>query len=396
MANDNKGFITVAVKMLIEPELKLVESVLKDLKGEVSKETTKQIFSEETIELAKKEIARAKAIIKRDASGKDADGNDLYDKNTQNAVGAMNAISSAESKVATEGLQMVKKGLGFLEEIHARLVSASPLLRTIESLFNLAVQLFFMPLGNKLAEVMIPAVIELVDQVTNMWAAFEGKSLGQILESMIEMGAQVFGNYFNNLASELSGQGTLLGSIASLLSAIGNFIQDGTLVNLMSFGVKALSFMLEHIKEIIATLVAFKVASLANQIAMMFVIATSSSLAGKFGAGAAVAAAFAGMAVSAGAGIGAGLTTYNMMNGESLGDAALHAGATMVTYGGYDIGKAVRSKITSGASGTGGSKQTNVHNTFNFNGLTDTQLEKKVRNITNEQYNNHRLQSNYG
>jgi hypothetical protein len=95
MANDNKGFITVAVKMLIEPELKLVESVLKDLKGEVSKETTKQIFSEETIELAKKEIARAKSIIKRDASGKDADGNDLYDKNTQNAVGAMNAISSA-------------------------------------------------------------------------------------------------------------------------------------------------------------------------------------------------------------------------------------------------------------------------------------------------------------
>ena len=396
MANDNKGFITVAVKMLIEPELKLVESVLKDLKGEVSKETTKQIFSEETIELAKKEIARAKAIIKRDASGKDADGNDLYDKNTQNAVGAMNAISSAESKVATEGLQMVKKGLGFLEEIHARLVSASPLLRTIESLFNLAVQLFFMPLGNKLAEVMIPAVIELVDQVTDMWAAFEGKSLGQILEIMIEKGAQVFGNYFNNLSSQLSGQGTLLGSISSMLSAIGNFIQDGTLVNLMSFGVKALSFMLEHIKGIIATLVAFKVASLANQVATMFVIATSGSLAGKFGAGIGIAAAVAGTATSAIAGTGAGLTTYNMMNGESLGDAALHAGATMVTRGGYDIGKAVRSKITSEASGTGGSKQTNVHNTFNFNGLTDTQLEKKVRNITNEQYNNHRLQSNYG
>ena len=161
-------------------------------------------------------------------------------------------------------------------------------------MFNLAVQLFFMPLGNKLAEVMIPAVIELVDQVTEMWAAFEGKSLGQILEIMIEKGAQVFGNYFNNLASQLSGQGTLLGSIASLLSAIGNFIQDGTLINLVSFGVKALSFMLEHIKEIIATLVAFKVASLANQIATMFVIATSGSLAGKFGAGAAVAAAVAG------------------------------------------------------------------------------------------------------
>lgn len=391
MANDQKGFITVAVKMLIEPELKLVESVIKDLKGKVSEETTKQIFSDETIELAKKEIARAKSIIKRDVSD-----SDQYSKETQSAVGAMNAISSAESKVATEGLQMVKKGLGFLEEIHARLVSASPLLRTIESLFNLAVQLFFMPLGNKLAEVMIPAVIELVDQVTEMWAAFEGKSLGQILEIMIEKGAQVFGNYFNNLASQLSGQGTLLGSISSMLSAIGNFIQDGTLVNLMSFGVKALSFMLEHIKEIIATLVAFKVASLANQIATMFVIATSGSLAGKFGAGAAVAAAFAGTAISAGAGIGAGLTTYNMMNGESLGDAALHAGATMVTHGGYDIGKAVRSKITSGASGTGGSKQTSVHNTFNFNGLTDTQLEKKVRNITNEQYNNHRLQSNYG
>jgi len=284
---------------------------------------------------------------------------------------------------------MGKKGLGFLEEIHARLVSASPLLRTIESLFNLAVQLFFMPLGNKLAEVMIPAVIELVDQVTDMWAAFEGKSLGQILEIMIEKGAQVFGNYFNNLASQLSGQGTLLGSIASLLSAIGNFIQDGTLVNLMSFGVRALSFMLEHIKEIISTLVAFKVASLANQIATMFVIATSGSLAGKFGAGAAVAAAFAGTAVSTGAGIGAGLTAYNMMNGESLGDAALHAGATMTTYGGYDIGRSVRDKITSSAaSSSAGKKQTTTNNTYNFYGLTDQQLVRKIKDVNNEQASN--------
>ena len=385
------------VDLIIRPQVEKSRELVRQFAKEIDEIITDGILSEKTIKKAQEQINRLKDITGRSTNAVDKNGNSIYSDEDKTTIGAMNAISSAEGKVATEGLNMMKKTVGFLEDIHQRLVSASPLLRTIESLFNLAVQLFFMPLGNKLAEVMIPAVIELVDQVTDLWSKFEGKTLGQILGTMLEEGVKIFGGYFLNLAKQLENEGGLLGSISTLLSAIGNFI-TADITGVLQVGLGILTFLVEHFKELIATVVAFKVASLANQVATMYVIGVSGSIAGKAGAGigAAMGAASLGAVSSIAIGTGAGLTAYNMMNGESFGDAALHTGASMVTYGGYDIGKAVRSKITSGASGTGGSKQTNVHNSFYFNGLTDAQLEKKVRNITNEQYNNHRLQSNYG
>ena len=346
------------------------------------------LLSEETLSKAVKQMNTLKGILNRDASA--AKGLEA-----QTAVKGMNAISAGESKIADEGIKMVKKTVGLLEDIHQRLVSASPLLRTIESLFNLAVQLFFMPLGNKLAEVMIPAVIELVDQVTSLWDSFEGKTLGEILEIMLSEGARIFGNYFFNLAEQLKGEGTILGTIATLLSTVGSIIQ-GDMVTVMKAGLNIFSFILSNLKEIIATVVAFKVASLANQVATMFVIATSSSFAGKFGAGLAVAAtATAGSAML---GTGAGLTAYNYMNnGGDFWSAAGNAAGSMALLGPAAIPATVaRQKIVGQASGISSKKETVVHNTFNFNGYTEAQLEKKVRNITNEQYNNHRLQSNYG
>ena len=64
--------------------------------------------------------------------------------------------------------------IGTVQDIYKRLMSSSPLLQSIEQLFNLAVSLFFMPLGNKLATVMLPAILQLVDGVMETWDKFEG------------------------------------------------------------------------------------------------------------------------------------------------------------------------------------------------------------------------------
>lgn len=388
MANDTLGKITYAMRLILEPTIKPIKAEIDQLTDVISTAVSKGFFSDETIEKASEMMKRVKAITSRDADSKEAAG-------VKNQVTAMNAISSGESKVADEGIKMVKKTVGLLEDIHQRLVTASPLLRTIESLFNLAVQLFFMPLGNKLAEIMIPAVVELVDQVTALWATFEGKSLGEILETMLSEGARIFGGYFINLANQLAGEGTILGSIASLLEAVGSFIQ-GDMVNVLKAGLTIFTFIVENLKEIIATVIAFKVASLANQVATMWVIAASSTSVLGTNINAGYAAAAAGTAATAAIGTGAGLTAYNYMNnGGDFWSAAGNAAGAM-TLGPAGVASTVaREKITSQAS-SAPKRETTIHNTFNFNGLTDAQLEKKVRNIQNEQYNNHRLNNNYG
>ena len=112
-----------------------------------------------------------------------------------------------------KGLTGITQGsFEFLEMIYNQLKSASPLLQTIESLFNLAVQLFFMPLGNKLAEVMLPAVLDLVDNVVEMWDAMEGMSISQMIEYMMTVGVQYFAQFFQGLGEQLSEQGDWLGA----------------------------------------------------------------------------------------------------------------------------------------------------------------------------------------
>ena len=130
--------------------------------------------------------------------------------------------------------------------------------------------------------------------------------------------------------------------------------------------VSALDFVLAHFKELIATVVAFKVASLANQIATMLVIGTSGSLAGKVGAGVALAA-----------GVAAGAGTYAYVDSHS---------APTLTY------DEVASPVTGYSSSTS-NRTTNITN--NFNGVTDANFKKEVIGILNEQNNNYKLRSGF-
>lgn len=191
----------------------------------------------------------------------------------------------------------------FLQMIYQQLKSASPLLQTIESLFNLAVTLFFMPLGNKLAEVMLPAVLELVDNVVSMWDAMEGMSLSEMITFMMETGVQYFAQFFNDIGDTLIEQGGLLGSIGDMLKTIGGLIENsGGILNTM---VSLSTFIVSHLKEIISLIVAFYAMQYTMQLASMYANAIGQTVFGSLGAG-----------VASVVGVGAitGATAYGVMS----------------------------------------------------------------------------------
>ena len=156
----------------------------------------------------------------------------------------------------------IKKGFGIVEDIYSRLKSASPLLQAIESMFNLAMQLFFMPLGNKLAEVLIPAVLELVDDVVAIWDSFEGKSLGEMFTFAIDKGTTLIGGFFNSIGDKLIEQGGMVGNIGRLLESVGNFIENNGAQVLNSI-LSIVTTLLGNIKHFISLWLALKATEIA-------------------------------------------------------------------------------------------------------------------------------------
>lgn len=177
------------------------------------------------------------------------------DKNKQKLV--TSAIRSTETAISTS----LKKGFGIVEDIFGRLKAASPLLQAIESLFNLAMQLFFMPLGNKLAEVLIPATLELVDNVVKMWDSFEGMTLSEMFTYAINNGVKLVGGYFTNIGDLLVDQGGLVGGIGRTLQVLGDFIQ-GPGVAAIEGILNVVNFMLANFKHFVSLWVAMKTAEL--------------------------------------------------------------------------------------------------------------------------------------
>ena len=360
--------IAVAVNAVMRLDWDAFNAAMKDMKDAIDEKFKDGIWSEKTIKATAEKLEHLKKIAQRDAS--EAKGE------AKTVAGAMNAISSAEDKVATEGLKIMKKSLGFVEEIHQKLVQSSPLLRTIESLFSLAMQLFFMPLGNKLAEVMIPAVVELVNDVTEMWGLLEGKSLGETLEIMVDYGVRMFAKYFYNLANELKDQGSILGAIATVLEIVATMLDSGVIYNLLMFIINTVVYILEHFKEMIGIVVAFKTASLANQLTTMAVIAMSSTPANWASSGALGMGIMAGgTAISAGIGAGVGYAAYNYLDSNI-------SGVDDVTKSLEDYKKSMSSNKT-------------TYITNNFNGVTDANFKKQVVDILNEQNNNYKLRSGF-
>lgn len=300
---------------------------------------------------------------------------------------AANTVLPAVTKISNVLQSGLNTVIGTVQDIYNRLKQSSPLLQTIESLFNLAVQLFFMPLGNKLATVLLPAVLELVDGVMEIWDKFEGKSLGEMLTIAISEGARLFGEYIANIGTLLKEEGGVVGSIGSTLVVLGNLISSkgAEIINGIS---KLLEFIMQNLPGIITALVAFKIMTGAMLAAIVLNTAMTAGAASLWTLG---GAAVAG-AVTAGV---ASAAISNMFGTETDISGHANGGYIPPTPGGKII------RVAEGGEGeyiipeskrlaTGG-------NTYNItiNGMTNDELKTYITDIVNDRTNEYRLRSGF-
>lgn len=291
---------------------------------------------------------------------------------------AMGQVSRATNLLSTTGLGVVQKSFGLIQEIYGRLKAASPLLQAIETLFNLAMTLFFMPLGNKLATMLIPSVTDLLSKVTMMWESLEGKTLGEMFEFAFDYGAKVFGEYFKNIGSQLSGQGDVLGAIGRVLKELGSFIK-GHGVKLLETVLGIVGSIMRHLKLILSAIIAFKVMSVALQLAQIAVTASLTPWSTIAGAGITFAS-ITGLAYG-------GLSSVGMASG---GYVPSTPGGSVHILGEGGEGEYVipESKMRSGAIG-------GTTNNYYINGYTDSELEGIIRRTTNDMVSRSRLQGTF-
>jgi hypothetical protein len=300
---------------------------------------------------------------------------------------AANTVLPAVTKISNVLQSGLNTVIGTVQDIYNRLKQSSPLLQTIESLFNLAVQLFFMPLGNKLATVLLPAVLELVDGVMEIWDKFEGKSLGEMFTIAISEGARLFGEYIANIGTLLKEEGGVVGSIGSTLVVLGNLISSkgAEIINGIA---KLLEFIMQNLPGIITALVGFKAVTVAMLTAIIINTAMTAGAASIWTLG---GAAVAG-AVTAGV---ASAAISNMFGTETDISGHANGGYIPPTPGGKII------RVAEGGEGeyiipeskrlaTGG-------NTYNItiNGMTNDELKTYITDIVNDRTNEYRLRSGF-
>lgn len=217
-------------------------------------------------------IARLSNILSRGFSRlrKSSDEGDEDSSTEEKRNELKKRLISGGVQAGTQAFKSIAQtSLGIVEDIYKQMRNASPLLQAIESMFNLAVTLFFMPLGNKLGEMLIPATVGLLDEVTKIWDSFEGKTLGEAFGFAIEKGVQIFSGYIRNIADELEGQAGIIGSMARFLGFIADFIEDkleGLLGGLLNFA----GWILENFKTFIALYVSMSTAQLGATIGSSF------------------------------------------------------------------------------------------------------------------------------
>ena len=193
-------------------------------------------------------------------------------------------IGDALNKMSETFKGILTKSFDVLDTIYKELKKSSPLLQAVEQLFNLAWTLFFMPLGNKLGELLIPAVIQLVDDVVAIWDSFEGKTLGEMFEVAIEKGIGIVVRFMDNISKALKDQGGVVGAIGTALYSLSNLISRLGVPTLQALA-NLMTFVIENLQHIISAIVAFKTASLMAHALTRLTIAASGTVLGKLGLG---------------------------------------------------------------------------------------------------------------
>lgn len=366
-----------------------IELIVKSLEGyQDALDKYGEDFEKTTTEALKNALKLANIKAELNAEG----GSDNTSASTSSgfwatSAQAANTVLPAVTKISNVLQSGLNTVIGTVQDIYNRLKQSSPLLQTIESLFNLAVQLFFMPLGNKLATVLLPAVLELVDGVMEIWDKFEGKSLGEMFTIAISEGARLFGEYIANIGTLLKEEGGVVGSIGSTLVVLGNLISSkgAEIINGIA---KLLEFIMQNLPGIITALVGFKAATVAMLAAIIINTAMTAGAASLWTLG---GAAVAG-AVTAGV---ASAAISNMFGTETDISGHANGGYIPPTPGGKII------RVAEGGEGEyiipESKRLTTGGNTYNItiNGMTNDELKTYITDIVNDRTNEYRLRSGF-
>lgn len=360
-----------------------------------------------------------------DLAEKAAEGAGFSDKD-MDLLSNLKDLSDSMKSFGESLIGFVQGMFGVVEDIYKQMRKSSPMLEMIENLFNLAMQLFFMPLGNKLAEVMLPAIINMMDAVIDIWDKFDNKSLGVMFSIAITEGVRLIAEYLTDLGSLLEDEGGIVGSIGSLLISIGEFIEkDGE--RLIEFGVKIFEFLMNNVGTLIVAALEFFMASIAIQVGISTMLATYFSMgilrevpgAGAAAAGAGLAAGAATIAAGNvalfGSGLGGDLLGFDDSDRKYYTLNKADGGFIPATPGGQILRVAeggegeyivpeskVNSFITEMRSGdvlndmsTRSVGHNNITNNFYIEGLTTDELKTFIRDEINEMVSQSRYRGGF-
>ncbi len=295
------------------------------------------------------------------------------------------------SPIIMKGVQMGASGLksvatqslGFVEMIYGYMKRSSPLMQSIESLFNLAVQLFFMPLGNKLAETILPATLDLVDAVLDIWDKFEGKSLGEMMEFAIKEGVKVFSSYIIDIGETLKDEKGIVGSIGNFLVTLGTFVEENGEAIITTI-LNVATTILENFKEFVSLYVGLMSAQIGATIGGSSILGNLLIPAG------ALIGAGAGFAIGAGG-------TYGVMSIAGFAEGGYvpsREGGTLAIVGEGGEGEHIVPESKADAFAASRMKGSNTYN-ITINGYTDSELKRYVQDIVSEQVSFSRLKGSF-
>ena len=376
---DPQRYIEIKIKAVLA-EIESLQAQLDDVIDKAVARLSKKV--EEEVKKKKDGLDNADPTT-HDAESRAAGTADV--RNTKH----LEKMRASLDSIADVGVGFIKKTFGLVEMLYAQLKKSSPLLQAIEQLFNLAWSLFFMPIGNKLGELLIPAVIQLMDDVMEIWDAFEGMTLGEMVEYAIEHGVVMLAEFIDKIAVELEGNTGLVGAIGRMLETLSGFLKNDA-AKLLSFLVDFASFIIDHIKELIAVIVGFKVAALGMMVTQILVTAASAMKVDVAGA-TAWTIALAGLAASADLGIMAGMGTYAHINSYAEGGyVPATPGGRLAIVGEGGEGEYIIPESKAGMLGGSGNSYT-----INIYSYSTDEIKTIVREVVSDEISQSRLRSGY-
>lgn len=185
-------------------------------------------------------------------------------KETISTIRAVGQIAKTGFNIAQQTFNGI---FGIIKDLHVRVKQSSAFLASVENLFNLAITLLLMPLGNAIAETILPATVELVESVVGLWDQFEEFAgtgdLRSIIDVVLKEGLKLIGNYLNELGTIFVDTGdTLLGAIGNLFLWLGGLLESGKLTGLLETLFSIFSVFAENMNIWIPLIIGYQTAIL--------------------------------------------------------------------------------------------------------------------------------------